>query len=149
MNRFCAQVIIGHPLTAHWSGGQTRGFLALSGSIQSISFLIDNPADDGEHRVVNQFDEQYSIMEIVKKLQKNRNEKGLNVEVRSKENSRLESEKHYYNVNHEKLRRLGFKRTREIDEEIRIMTSIFYPTKRELMRKKEVIVKNIKWQNSK
>ena len=42
INRFCAQAVIGHPLTIYGKGKQTRGFLALIDSIQCISLLIDN-----------------------------------------------------------------------------------------------------------
>jgi len=56
INRFCAQAVIGHPLTVYGKGGQTRGFLALVDSIQCISILLKNPADEGQYRVVNQFD---------------------------------------------------------------------------------------------
>jgi len=149
MNRFCAQAIIGYPLTVHGVGGQTRGFLALSDSIQCISLLIDNPPEDGEYKVVNQFDEQYSVIEIAKKVQRIANQMGLDVEIKSKENPRLESEKHYYNADHEKLKRLGFKRTREIDDEIRIMIEHLLPYKSRIEEKKDVIVKNIKWKKSK
>ena len=37
INRFCAQAIIGHPLTVYGKGGQTRGFLTLSDSIQCFN----------------------------------------------------------------------------------------------------------------
>ena len=64
INRFCAQVVIEHPLTIYGKGGQTRGFLALEDSIQCISLLLDNPPEMGEYRVVNQFDEQYKVSEL-------------------------------------------------------------------------------------
>lgn len=145
MNRFCAQAVIGYPLTIHGVGGQTRGFLALSDSIQCISLLIDNPPEFGEYRVVNQFDEQYSVQEIAKKVKSIGNRKGLDVTIKSKENPRLEAEKHYYKADHEKLKKLGFKRTREIDDEISIMVEHLIPYKDRIEEKKHVIVKNIKW----
>ncbi len=74
---------------------------------------------------------------------------GLDVEIKSKENPRLESEKHYYNADHKKLKRLGFKRTREIDDEIRIMIEHLLPYKSRIEEKKGVIVKNIRWKKSK
>ena len=88
-------------------------------------------------------------MEIANKVQKIGNQMGLDVEIKSKENPRLESEKHYYNADHEKLKRLGFKRTREIDDEIQIMIEHLLPYKNRIEEKKGVIVKYIKWQKSK
>jgi len=145
INRFCSQAVIGYPLTVHGSGGQTRGFLALNDSIQCISLLIDNPPDDGEYRVVNQFDEQYSVMELAKKVQIIGNKKGLDVEIKSKENPRLETEKHYYKADHKILKSLGFTRTRDIDDEISIMLEHLMKYKDRIEQKKDVIVKNIKW----
>jgi len=110
--------------------------------------LIENPPDDGEYRVVNQFDEQYSVMEIANKVKKVGNEKGLNVEIKSKENPRLEAEKHYYKADHEKLKKLGFRRTHEIDDEIEIMLDDLIRYKERVEQKKEVIVKNIKWRKN-
>jgi len=98
--------------------------------------------------VVNQFDEQYSIMELAKLVQKVGDKKGLNVEVKSKENPRLESEKNYYKADHNKLKELGFKKTREIDEEIGIMLDDLLTHKNRIEQKKAVIVKNIKWQRN-
>jgi len=144
VNRFCAQAVINFPLTVHGLGGQTRGFLALSDCIKCISLLIDNPPDDGEYRVVNQYDEQYSVMEIANKVKKVGNEKGLSVEIKSKENPRLEAEKHYYKVDHDKLKELGFRRTREIDDEIEIMLDDLIRYRERIEKKKHVIVKNIK-----
>jgi UDP-sulfoquinovose synthase len=145
INRFCAQAVIGYPLTVHGLGGQTRGFLALNDSIQCISLLIDNPPEDGEYRVVNQFDEQYSVMELAKKVQSIGNEKGLDVEIKSKENPRMEAEKHYYKADHEILKSLGFRRTREIDDEIGLMLEHLIKYKERIEEKKDIIVKNIKW----
>ncbi|WP_255464617.1 hypothetical protein [Nitrosopumilus sp. b2] len=87
-------------------------------------------------------------MDIAKKVQRNANEKELNVEIKSKENPRPESEKHYYNADHDKLKKLGFKRTREIDDEIKIIIEDLLHYKDRIGERKDVIMKNIKWQKS-
>ena len=145
INRFCAQAVIGHPLTVHGKGGQTRGFLSLNDSIQCISLLIDNPPKDGEYRVVNQFDQQFSIMKLAKMIQTIGNDLGLNVEIKNKENPRDEAEEHYYKADHKVLVDLGFKRIREIEDEIKIMIKQLIKHKKRIEEKKDVIVKNIKW----
>lgn len=148
INRFCAQAVIDYPLTVHGLGGQTRGFLALSDSIQCISLLIENPPDVGQYRVVNQFDEQYSVMALAKKVQRIGQKKGWGVEIINKENPRLEAEEHYYSAEHSILQKLGFKRTREIDDEIGIMLDHLQEYKNRIEEKKSMIVKNIKWQKT-
>jgi len=148
INRFCAQAVINHPLTVYGKGGQTRGFLALVDSIQCISLLLDNPPENGEYRVVNQFDQQYQISELADIVQKIGNKKGLNVEIKSFKNPRLEKERHYYNAEHEILKSLGFKSTREIEDEIGMMMDDLLNHKGRIENKKESIIKEIKWQKT-
>ena len=147
INRFCAQAIIGHPLTVYGLGGQTRGFLALNDSIQCISLLIDNPPQDGEYRVVNQFAHQYSVRELAEKVKSAGNQNGLNVVIEHLNNPRKESEKHYYKADHKILQSLGFKETRSIDKEIKIMLDQLLHYKHRIEEKKHVIVKNILWKS--
>lgn len=147
INRFCAQAVIEHPLTIYGKGGQTRGFLALEDSIQCISLLLDNPPEMGEYRVVNQFDEQYKVSELADKVKRIGDKKGLDVEIRKFENPRLEKEEHYYNADHEKLRKLGFKPTRHIDEQINTMLDDLSMHKGRILEKKESILQNHLWQD--
>jgi len=145
INRFCAQAVIGHPLTIYGKGGQTRGFLALIDAIQCISILLDKPAEANEYRVVNQFDEQYNITELAKKVQTIGNKKGLNVEINTFDNPRVENETNYYKADHKKLKELGFKATRIIDYEIEMMLDNLIQHKDRILEKKNSIVKDLKW----
>ena len=145
INRYCAQAVIGYPLTVYGKGGQTRGFLALVDSIQCISLLLDNPPKDGEYRVVNQFDEQYSVSDLAERVQALGNKRGLNVEINHIENPRVEKEEHYYKADHEQLKNLGFKATRHIDDEIKIMLDDLIKNKKRIIEKKDAIVQVIKW----
>lgn len=147
INRFCAQAVIGHPLTVYGLGGQTRGFLALNDSLQCISLLIDHPPGNGEYRVVNQFARQYSVQELAKKVRIAGNKRGLNVTIKHVNNPRNEAEKHYYKADHKILKSLGFKETRSIDNEIEIMLDQLLCYKHRIKEKKHVIVKNILWKN--
>jgi len=147
LNRFCTQAIIGHPLTVYGLGGQTRGFLALVDSIQCISILLENPPDEKEYRVVNQFDDQYSIMELAERVKKIGNSKGLDVEIKQFDNPRMEKETHYYKADHKKLEVLGFKPTRKIEDELEIMLENLLPYKERILKKKNTIRKTLNWQN--
>ncbi len=146
INRFCAQAVIGHPLTVYGKGGQTRGFLALEDSIQCISLLLDKPSEMGEYRVVNQFDEQYKVKELADRVKRIGNTKGLEVVVNNIENPRLEKEEHYYKADHEKLKNLGFKPTRHIDDQISLMLDDLLKYKDRIIEKKEAIVQTLRWQ---
>ncbi len=145
INRYCAEAVMGHKLTPYGKGMQTRGFLALEDSIQCISLLMEKPPEDENYRVVNQFDEQYNVTELAKKVKRIGNRKGLDVEIEPIENPRLEKEIHYYNADHNKLKELGFKPTRHIDQEIGIMLDDLIPYKHIIEKYKDAIIQKIKW----
>ena len=147
INRFCAQAVINHPLTIYGEGGQTRGFLALNDSIQCISLLLEKPAESKEYRVVNQFDQQYNVTELAQKIKNIGSKKGLKVEISNFDNPRVEKEKHYYKADHNKLRELGFKPTRQIDDELSIMIDDLITHKDRIEEKKHSIVKALKWRS--
>ena len=145
INRFCAQAVVRYPLTPYGKGHQIRGFLALTDSIQCISLLIDNPPESEEYRVINQFDEQYKISELADRVQKIGNKKGLDVEIKNVENPRVELEEHYYKADHEKLKKIGFKPTQHIDDEIGFMLDDLIVHKDRINEKREAIRKVLKW----
>lgn len=149
INRYCAQAIIGHPLTVYGKGGQTRGFLALEDSIQCISILLDHPPQKGEYRVVNQFDEQYSVSELAERVKRIGDKRGFDVTVQRIENPRVEKEEHYYKADHNHLKKLGFKSTRHIDDEIGIMLDDLAEFRDRILVKKDAIVKVVNWRGSK
>jgi len=107
LNRFCVQAVIGHPLTVYGSGTQTRGFLNIRDTIQCVDLAVNNPADRGEFRVFNQFTEQFSVAELAEQVQAAGKAIGLDVEIESYANPRVEMEHHYYNAAHQKLLDLG------------------------------------------
>lgn len=107
LNRFCVQAAIGHPLTVYGKGGQTRGFLDIRDTVRCIEIAGLNPAARGECRVLNQFTEQFSVLELAKMVQTAGEELGLKVEIDHLSDPRVEAEQHYYNAKHSKLIELG------------------------------------------
>jgi len=107
LNRFCVQAVIGHPLTPYGKGGQTRGYLNILDTLRCVELASLHPAAPGEFRVFNQFTEQFSINELAKLVRRAGKVYGLNVNIRSVKNPRVEKEEHYYNASHTKLRDLG------------------------------------------
>jgi UDP-sulfoquinovose synthase len=107
LNRFCVQAVIGHPLTVYGAGGQTRGFLNIRDTLRCVELAVENPADQGEFRVFNQFTEQFSVSELADLVEGAARQLGYEPEVRHLENPRVELEEHYYNAAHTKLLDLG------------------------------------------
>ena len=145
LNRFCAQAIIGHPLTPYGLGEQIRGFIALRDSMQCLTIATENPPDKGEYRVFNQFDETYTINELAETVQKVGNKLGYDVKIQHPENPRVEAEKHYYNPDHEKLYKLGFKPAHPLEEELEIMFKDLEKFKERILAKKERIMPTVYW----
>ncbi len=137
INRFVAQAIIGSPLTIYGSGKQQRGLLPLKDSIQCMTLLIENPPQPGEHRIVNQFEEHFSINELADKVKKIGKEFNLDVEISHIDNPRKETEEHYYNPDHQKLFDLGYVPTNDIEGQIRQMFTDLIPYKSRIEECKE------------
>lgn len=145
INRFCAQAVVGMPVTPFGKGGQKRGFLPLQDSMQCVTLAIMNPPEKGEYRVFNQFEEVYNVTDLAMKVQKIGNEFGLNVEVRNMENPRMEMEEHDYEVTHEHLLKLGYKPTSDMEAELRTMFKDLLPNKARIERHKEALTPDIRW----
>ncbi|QYJ14483.1 hypothetical protein Rxycam_00279 [Rubrobacter xylanophilus DSM 9941] len=107
LNRFCIQAAIGHPLTVYGKGGQTRGFLDIRDTVRCIELAIDNPPEEGEYRVFNQFTEEFSVRELAEKVVEASAKLGVEARVENLPNPRVEAEEHYYNAKHTKLLDLG------------------------------------------
>jgi UDP-sulfoquinovose synthase len=107
LNRFCVQAAIGLPLTVYGKGGQTRGFLDIRDTVRCIEIACLNPAGKGECRVYNQFTEQFSVLDLAKKVQAAGKHLGLDVKIDHLPDPRVEAEQHYYNAKHSKLIDLG------------------------------------------
>jgi UDP-sulfoquinovose synthase len=107
LNRFCLQAVIGHPLTAYGKGGQTRGYLNILDTLQCVELACLNAPKAGEYRVFNQFTEQFSILELARKVQEAGRDVGIEVVWHHYDNPRVELEEHYYNAKHTKLLDLG------------------------------------------
>jgi len=147
LNRFCAQAIIGEELTPYGNGGQTRGYIALRDSMQCLTITAENPPAEGEYRVFNQFDECYSVNELAGHVVKVAGEFGIDAKVRNIENPRVESEKHYYNPDRERLPALGFRPTNDIDDELRLTIPRLMKHRGRIEAVKESILPKIKWRS--
>lgn len=109
VNRFLVQAVSGVPLTVYGKGGQTRGYLNIRDTLQCIELAMMNPPAKGELKIMNQFTEQFTVLELADRVRSVGNSMGLNVEVESIANPRKEKEDHYYKACHTALMDLGLK----------------------------------------
>jgi UDP-sulfoquinovose synthase len=67
LNRFLVQAAVGHPLTVHGSGGQTRAFINLRDTVRCIELAVVNePCPGSRVRVFNQMTETHRVNDLAK-----------------------------------------------------------------------------------
>jgi len=60
LNRFLMQAAVGHPLTVHGTGGQTRAFIHIRDTVKCIEIALSNPTGQGEQvKIFNQMTETH------------------------------------------------------------------------------------------
>jgi|LSQX01.3.fsa_nt_gb nucleoside-diphosphate-sugar epimerase len=111
INRFVLQALSGQDLTVYGQGGQTRGYLALEDSIAAMLLLAEDPPDAGSCRIVNQFVDFWSVLDLAKAVCRAAVSMGIIVEIQHLENPRREAEQHYYQADREILPALGWEGT--------------------------------------
>lgn len=146
INRFCAQAVIGHPLTVYGAGTQKRSFLPIEDSMQAITLLAENPPELGEYRVVNQFSEIFSINRLTELVLQCSNNLGLIPSCKSTlSNPRVEAERHRYQTQNKKLRDLGYVVTGDPWAVITQILQDILPHKDRI--RKEVIMPTTNWRD--
>ena len=149
INRFCAQAIIGEPITVYGRGKQKRGFLPLKDSLQCIRLIIDNPPNNGEYRVFNQWEDIYELNELGQKVVNAAKKLGINAEVKNIPNPRVEvDEDKPYIVEREHLIRLGYEPSKDIDSEILSTMKILLPFSERIEDKKSLLMPKILWKDN-
>jgi UDP-sulfoquinovose synthase len=67
LNRFLMQAAIGHPLTVHGSGGQTRAFIHIQDSVRCVELALEHPPERGERvRIYNQMTEVHRVIDLAR-----------------------------------------------------------------------------------
>ncbi len=148
LNRFVAEAILGLPITPYGKGNQSRGFIALEDSMQSLRLAIENPPDRGEYRVFNQFDAAYTVNELAEITRRVAEEFGLHPEIQHPPDPRVESEDHYYHPIHDRLAALGYRRTRELSEVIRELFTILLRYRGRLEKRRHVVMPVVQWRKA-
>jgi UDP-sulfoquinovose synthase len=103
LNRFIMQAAIGHPLTVHGTGGQTRAFIHIRDTVRCIEIALNNPPASGDQvSVFNQVTETHRVRDLAKLIS------GLTgADVAYLPNPRREAEENELNVTRERFLALG------------------------------------------
>ncbi len=69
LNRFLMQAAVGHPLTVHGTGGQTRAFIHIQDTVRCVELAISNPPAKGERvKILNQMTETHRVRDLAKMI---------------------------------------------------------------------------------
>jgi len=107
LNRFIVQAVYGLPLTVYGNGSQQRGFLNIRDTLRCVELAIENPAQQGEFRIFNQFTEQFSVLELAEYVKGAAESLGITSQIHNIPNPRIEQENHHFNPKHSALMALG------------------------------------------
>jgi UDP-sulfoquinovose synthase len=107
LNRFLMQAAIGHPLTVHGTGGQTRAFIHIRDTVRCIELAITNPPEAGDRpRVLNQITETHRVVELAKMVGDT-----MGVDIAYLPNPRQEAEENELRVRNDQFLALGLEPT--------------------------------------
>src|SRR5690625_3775442 len=65
LNRFLVQAAVGHPITVHGTGGQTRAFIHIRDTVRCIELALGDPPERGERvRILNQMTQTHRVRDL-------------------------------------------------------------------------------------
>jgi UDP-sulfoquinovose synthase len=107
LNRFLMQAAIGHPLTVHGTGGQTRAFIHIRDTVRCVQIALENPPQRGDKvKVFNQVTETYQVRDLAELIAKL-----TDATIANLPNPRREAVENDLNVSREKFVALGLNPT--------------------------------------
>ncbi|MBF9073671.1 NAD-dependent epimerase/dehydratase family protein [Streptacidiphilus fuscans] len=107
LNRFLMQAAVGHPLTVHGSGGQTRAFIHVRDTVRCIEIALENPPAAGDKpKVFNQITESHRVRDLAKLVSSL-----TGVPVAHLPNPRREADENELNVRNDQFLALGLNPT--------------------------------------
>ncbi|MGA7833889.1 MAG: NAD-dependent epimerase/dehydratase family protein [Acidimicrobiales bacterium] len=108
LNRFLMQAAIGHPLTVHGTGGQTRAFIHIRDTVRCVQIALENPPERGDKpKVFNQVTEVHRVRELAELISKL-----TGIEVAYLPNPRREAVENELNVSRDQFLALGLNPTK-------------------------------------
>src|SRR5579875_2598809 len=103
LNRFLMQAAVGHPLTVHGTGGQTRAFIHIQDTVRCIQLALENPPQPGDRvKIFNQMTETHRVRDLAKMVSDLTGAKIAHLR-----NPRNEADENDLHVRNERFLRLG------------------------------------------
>ncbi len=103
LNRFLMQAAVGHPLTVHGTGGQTRAFIHIQDTVKCIQLALENPPEPGERvQIFNQMTECHRVRDLAKMISDR-----TGVKIDNVPNPRVEADENELYVANDRFLHLG------------------------------------------
>ncbi|MDO5614187.1 MAG: NAD-dependent epimerase/dehydratase family protein [Paracoccus sp. (in: a-proteobacteria)] len=103
LNRFLMQAAVGHPLTVHGTGGQTRAFIHIQDTCRCIELALLNPPAKGDRvAILNQMTETHRIRDLAKMIADQ-----TGAEIANLPNPRIEADENDLHVANDQFLGLG------------------------------------------
>ena len=107
LNRFLIQAAIGHPLTVHGTGGQTRAFIHIRDSVRCIEIALANGPTAGDRvKIFNQMTETHRVRDLAELISSM-----TGVEINYQTNPRKEAKENELVVKNDQFLALGLEPT--------------------------------------
>ncbi|QDQ98579.1 NAD-dependent epimerase/dehydratase family protein [Tomitella fengzijianii] len=107
LNRFVVEAAVGHPLTVHGTGGQTRAFISIRDSVRCVRLAVESGGRvSGRVRVMNQMTEVHRVIDLARMIQA---ETGAGIDL--VDNPRAEADQNELQVRNDQLLGLGLEPT--------------------------------------
>ena len=104
LNRFLMQAVVGHPLTVHGTGGQTRAFIHIEDTVRCIRLALENPPARGDRvKIFNQIAETHRVRDLAQMVAKI-----TGARIAYVDNPRKEAAENNLEVSNAAFRALGF-----------------------------------------
>ncbi|MEN8722373.1 MAG: NAD-dependent epimerase/dehydratase family protein [Alphaproteobacteria bacterium] len=103
LNRFLMQAVVGHPMTVHGTGGQTRAFIHIQDTVRCIRLAVESSPQAGQRvRIMNQVTETHRVRDLAKLIAKK-----TDARISYVDNPRIEPKENDLVVNNNSLLQLG------------------------------------------
>ncbi|MDH5666807.1 MAG: NAD-dependent epimerase/dehydratase family protein [Nitrospira sp.] len=103
LNRFLIQAAVGHPLTVHGTGGQTRAFIHIQDTVKCIELALANPPERGSRvKILNQMTETHRVRDLAKMVSEM-----IGVPVEFMKNPRFEADENELHVDNRTFLQMG------------------------------------------
>lgn len=103
LNRFLMQAAVGHPLTVHGTGGQTRAFIHIQDTVRCIQLALENAPERGDRvAIFNQMTETHRVRDLARLIAER-----TGAPVENVPNPRLEADENELHVAHDRFLHLG------------------------------------------